>query len=360
MTIHFFLPGYAPRAVGGYRVVYDYAHVMHHSLNERVVIHHSPWPIFHSPTRLSVRSFAGLALRAAAVLVHRPRHRGVPWYPETAQLEMRFWLGHPRVDIQDDDVLVATSAHTAPMVNALPGRARRVYFIQHVETWSASPEFVDSTWRLPLHRIVIAPWLQKHGADLGVGSTLIPNAINSRVFPAGQPLARRRRQVLTMLSPLAFKRSDVAMDVYARLHEEDPSIALVAFGVGARPRTLPDFVSYVARPDRAALAALYRESRVYLCTSDAEGWHLPPGEALISGTSVVSTDIGGVRVVAGDDALYAAPGDAAGLCTQVRRMLDDEERAQELTDHGQSRLVAYTPEQAAFAFHQELLRAGIS
>ena len=354
MTIYFILPGYAPDAVGGYRVVYDYALAIQKSGWEDVIVYHSPWPLLRSPRTLSGRAVAGLLYRVAKSWIDKPSRRGVPWYPETKHLQMRFTLGAPRIRVSATDAVIATSAHTAPFVLKIQRDAVAVYFIQHVETWSAGEDFVASTWQLPLSRIVIAPWLRAYGESLGVESQLVLNAIDGRAFAKGPPLVDRGRRVVSMMSPLPFKRADLIIDAFSRLHAADPDIDLVAFGAHRRPTTLPDYVSYIQSPGRAELANLYASSRVYLCASDAEGWHLPPGEALMCGTAVASTDIGGVRVVAGDDALYSPPGDAASLAASALRLLDDPELAQRLVDGGESRLRSYSPVAAAAAFYEAL------
>jgi len=354
MTIHFILPGYAPTPVGGYRVVYDYAIEIQRQTGERVYVHHSPWPLLRRPFRLSRADIRGLLARAAKSVLQRPRANGVGWYPGTVEIAARFSFFGPYLRPRKGDVVIATAAQTAPLVAKLTRRAAGVYFIQHVETWSASSVFVDSTWKLPLYRIVIAPWLQDYGDALGVESHLVLNAIDGSQFREGPPLAQRKTQVLAMLSPQPFKRADVLMAVYERIRAADGDISLVAFGTESRPTDLPSYVNYVHSPSRADLAKLYAESRVYLCTSDAEGWHLPPGEALLCGTPVVSTDIGGVRVVAGDEGVYADPGDVDGLTQGVLALLAGADRAQALADAGSARLRAYTPEQAAAAFLEQL------
>lgn len=357
MSIHFILPGYAPTPVGGYRVVYDYAIEIQRRTGERVYVHHSPWPVLRRAAELSRADVRGLFSRAAKAVLDRPRSKGVRWYTQTAEISGRFTFFGPYLRLRKGDIVVATAAQTAPLAAKIARRSAGAYFIQHVETWSATSDFVDATWRLPLHRIVIAPWLKEYGDALGVDSHLVLNAIDGAQFRKGPPLSQRRMQVIAMLSPQPFKRADVLVAVYEKIHAADGDVSLVAFGTESRPSHLPDYVDYVHRPSRAELATLYAESRVYLCTSDAEGWHLPPGEALLCGTPVVSTDIGGVRVVAGDEGVYADTADVNGLAESVLALLADTARAQALADSGSARLRAYTPEQAASAFLDQLNRA---
>ena len=64
--------------------------------------------------------------------------------------------------LPDADAVVATAWQTADGVAGLSDRkGRGCYLIQHHETWSGRAERVDETWRLPLRKIFIAPWLER-------------------------------------------------------------------------------------------------------------------------------------------------------------------------------------------------------
>src|SRR5215203_3276323 len=64
-------------------------------------------------------------------------------------------------DVPDADVVIATWWETAEWVARLsPRKGVKVYFIQHHEVFPYLPVArCDATYRLPLHKIVIARWL---------------------------------------------------------------------------------------------------------------------------------------------------------------------------------------------------------
>lgn len=357
MRVHFILPGFAPRPIGGYKVVYTYANFLADQMGIDVIIHQSGihWKERGRGTLLESIAASWSFRRMAGAAGGR-----IPWFRVSPSVRIRNTIFADRLRLRPGDVVVATAVVTAPYV-ARKARSRRgiagVYFIQHYEGWQVSDRFVDSTWRLPLHRIVIGPWLAGIGDALGVETALVPNAIDPVEFPRGRPISQRKRRVVGLYGENEAKRPDLLMEVFGRLHKADPTIELEAFGVVEPSPRLPTFVRYHRNPDRAELASLYRDARVYLCTSDAEGWGLPPAEATLSGAAVVSTRNGGVEGYAADFALFADAGDAVSLAQHVLALLNDDKDAQKRVERGRAQLLAYSPYDAGIAFQRELAAA---
>ena len=68
-------------------------------------------------------------------------------------------------------------------------------------------------------------------------------------------------------------------------------------------------IEYYEMPPQEKLAELYRQADIFLSTSLYESFPLPPIEAMASGTAVLATDSGGIR-------MYAVPGENCLLCDQ--------------------------------------------
>jgi glycosyltransferase involved in cell wall biosynthesis len=237
------------------------------------------------------------------------------------------------------DAVVATSWETAEYVAEYPARSGcKYYLIQHHETWNATAERIDATWRLPLHKIVIAKWLLAHAHALGCTDvTHISNAIDDELFACHQPIEARPPRIAALYSRHPWKGTAAAAEVLKRVKRERPDVQAVMFGFGELPVAVPDWVEIRRNPTQAVLVNdIYNGSAVYLCTSEREGWHLPPAEAMACGCAVVSTDIGGVQdyAVDGQTALLAPVGDITGLGQRVLALLDDDARRTSLAQRG--------------------------
>ena len=133
------------------------------------------------------RRESGVRIRSAARTA-RPRRRRNPHQaahprPRTGRAKravapheaaggsarLRFSSHVDRILAEPRDVLVATGWRTAaPVASPAAQAARKYYLIQHHEIWDGPADEVNATWRLPLHKIVIARWLQDVARDLGV------------------------------------------------------------------------------------------------------------------------------------------------------------------------------------------------
>ena len=89
-----------------------------------------------------------------------------------------------------------------------------------------------------------------------------------------------------------------------------------------RRLTVPD--AYLHAASVAGMVRFYREIDVLLHPSfEAEGFPVPPGEAMASGVPVVLTTIPSYDPLPRDVAGWAAPGDDAAMAREVARLLDD-------------------------------------
>jgi len=93
---------------------------------------------------------------------------------------------------------------------------------------------------------------------------------------------------------------------------------------------------------RRDIADICFASDVVALTSDNEGTPISLIEALAAGTSVVSTDVGGVRavVVDGETGLIVRPDDENAFAEGARRLLDDRDLATRLARQGREHVLA--------------------
>jgi len=96
----------------------------------------------------------------------------------------------------------------------------------------------------------------------------------------------------------------------------------------------PEHVHLLRGVDDSRLAALYRAADVFAFPSLAEGFGLPPVEAMRAGTPVVASQIPALAEVLGDGAHYVDPLDVQALADGIRRCATDTMLREHLRENG--------------------------
>ncbi len=349
MRVTFIVPSYARDPIGGIRVVYNFA-------NQLTAFGHSVTVVHVARYRRRPRVRDGRVRQQAEQLLggFRDLRRGPPaqvsWQTIDPSVELRYVPVLDGEHVPRGDVVVATAWQTADGVAGLDREhGRGYYLIQHHETWSGSERRVDETWRLPLHRVFIAPWLYQRALDMGLAASKVGGAIDVERFSVRCPMAVRPRRVAMLCSELTWKGAAEGAAALVEARRRHPDLEAVFFGAGPRPHDVPDWVEYVQNPTPGVLIdEIYNRSSIYLCPSHAEGWHLPPAEAMGCGCAVVSTDIDGVREYADDGltALLSPARDPEALAANLCRLLDDDALRLRLAQAGHAEIQQFTWESA--------------
>ena len=346
MRISVVVPGYAREPIGGVGVVYQYA-------NELVALGHDVTIVHAARYRRRPALRDGRPRRQLEQLIGgwRDLRRGAPeevsWLRVDPAVDLRYVSTIDATTVPEADVVVATAWQTASPVAALPtSKGRRCYLIQHHETWSGSEARVDETWRLPLRKIFIAQWLYERALAMGCTDLhRVPGAIDVAKFHLSRPIEHRPRRVAMLASDWAWKGRAEGVAALQQACAAAPDLAAVLFGAGPRPDDLPAWIEYRQDPPQDVLVDdVYNGSSIYLCPSHAEGWHLPPAEAMACGAAVVSTDIDGVAdyAIDGTTALLSPPRDPDGLATNLLRLLNDDRERVTLASAGHAHIQQFT------------------
>lgn len=118
-------------------------------------------------------------------------------------------------------------------------------------------------------------------------------------------------------------------------------------GEAVRRLDLEGAVLFLGYVDDCDLPALYAGAGLFVFPSWAEGFGLPPVEAMACGTVVVASSRPALPEVLGDAALYAAPDSPGALASAMRRLLDDPALCDNLRRAGLGRAASYSWERAA-------------
>jgi glycosyltransferase involved in cell wall biosynthesis len=351
MVITFVLPGMARnRPVGGFRVVYEYANRLCQRGHRVNVVH----PLLRSPNRANLKRRLG-----APVVLAMNRMTGFPrmgWLKMHPGVNMLLVRSLDERFIPDGDAIIASAWQTAErVVGYSPEKGRKFYLVMDFDPWLGPKDRLEATWRDPLRKIPISGWLsQKLNASGARDVTPVPIGIDLERFRLLNGFGSRSGKVAMLYSRLDYKASDTGLRALEICRRQHPGLEAILFGRREDARHVPSWITYRNGVSDETLAEIYNQCAIYLCSSLAEGFALPPAEAMACGCAVVSTDCGGIREYAEHEitALLSAPGDVEALASNLARLLEDEDLRLSLAQAGHRRIQEFTWQKAVDQFEE--------
>ncbi len=355
MKILFILPQEGNHPIGGFKVVYEYANHLARR-GHRVHVLHTALMVpkymrGHLKQRLRALRYFPFAIRG--------NWKPDKWFTLDPAVEISWvpWLS--RVFMPEADVYVATWWSSAEHLNAVRNLSgRRLYLIQHLETWGGPKEQVMATWKMPLEKIVISRWLQKIGSDIGERCHYIPNGLDFTRFGRDvQPASRQPGRIAMLFNNQApWKGSADGLAALCQLKDKYPQLEAELFGIYERPDNIPPWILYHKRPTQNELRRIYNHAAIFIAPSHSEGWGLPPSEAMTCGAAVVATDIGGHQEFCRqmDTALLVPPKDPNALAEAVSLLIKDQTLRTRIANSGHDNIQQFTWEASTNAFEQVL------
>jgi glycosyltransferase involved in cell wall biosynthesis len=219
------------------------------------------------------------------------------------------------------DVIYKRFPETAGRLNVgvaflVPLAARRSSRVLTVSE-ASKKDIVDFLGVRP-ERIDVAP----NGPGISQPSDPLPDAgLRDRFTLGNAPL------VLTVAAKRPHKNLQRLLEAFARL-ETDAILVIPGFETPFEAdlkQRAGEHVRFLGWVDDQTLDGLYRAATCFVLPSLAEGFGLPVLEAMARGTPVACSDIGALREVASDAAVYFDPYDPAAIARALERCLDDEE-----------------------------------
>ena len=263
MRITFVLPGSSRVPMGGYKVVFEYANCLAGRGHVVTIIH--PAHLDEGAGWVEKLYHNARYILWGATGQFGPRK----WFKVRPEVKMKWEHSLREAHIPEGDAIVATGWPTAEYVAGdRPDKGEKFYLLQHYETWWGPEERVRGTWQLPLHKIVIARWLEEIARDLGESSTYIPNGLDFQAFGCDAPIRDRNRPHVLMLShSMEWKGTADGLKALAHARRAVPDLTTTLFGVAADPGSLPSWIRYVRNPPQSKLRELYNEAAVFLSPS---------------------------------------------------------------------------------------------
>lgn len=269
-------------------------------------------------------------------------------------------------DVPDADIVIATWWETAEWVAQLPAyKGTKVYLVQHDESvFEGQPsDRVRATWRLPMHKIVVAPWLKKVVQQIDPDGTvsLVPNGVDLCQFHT--PL--RGKQAVPTVGMLYtnhhWKGIDIMLEAYDLASRRIPGLRLITFGSLQRSDgpPLPEGAQYSYCPPQNIIKDLYAQCDAWLFGSRLEGFGLPILEAMACRTPVIGTPTGAAPDLLIQGAgILIKPEDAEAMAQaieQIYNFSDTEWRT--MSQLAYDRATSYTWNHATTRFESALYQA---
>lgn len=334
-SIAFLLPKEKPYAVGGYKVVLEYANRLAADGFNVFLVYSSSlfWEQQSLITKLKVIAYH-------FKMKWQKHTRTEQWfYVDSRIKQMRVLTLNERFVVKAD-CYVATAVQTARYLHkfSIPND-RKIYLIQDFENFSCSDEEVYETYKYGFTNIVISKWLEQKVRDSGANSVLIPNGFDFNYFNLTIPYDKRNPYNIAFMYHVEWRKGcDVAMKAFDIVKKEFPLLRIQTFSAYERPQQLPDWYDYIYMPNRDQLNRIYNESAIYVGASNIEGWGLTVGEAMICGCAVVCTDNKGYLEMANDNNAMIVPVGNSELMAEaiIRLIRNDDLRIRIATNGNQS------------------------
>ena len=162
-----------------------------------------------------------------------------------------------------------------------------------------------------------------------------------------------------MYSTVPWKGCNVSLRAIEQATNQINDMRLIAFGSEpvSRDLPLPGASTFHHRPAQDTIRDLYAQCDVWLCGSFAEGFHLPPLEAMACRCPVVSTRVGGpIDIIHEGVNGYTVPvGDSDALAQRLVDVLRlDDVGWRAMSDAAHDTATRYTWADAAALFERGL------
>lgn len=222
-------------------------------------------------------------------------------------------------DVPDGDVVVATWWGTAAPVLALgSAKGAKMYLIQHDEReLCGAGAAVSDTWHLPLHKVVIARWLEPVLRDAGVTDPIdvVPNTVSPELFFAPPRGKQPQPTAGFVYVDHPSKGCDIAIEAVRQARETRPDLRVRTFGrdLEYAGMPLPPETAFTRSPALPAMREIYASCDVWLQPSRSEGFGLPILEAMACRTPVIGTPAGAAPDVLPDNAADGGIGHGGGV-----------------------------------------------
>lgn len=331
MKIAFVLPRDKNDAIGGFKVVYEYANRLLKRGHEVTIIYNNTNTLERYQIPLSIKQF---------VIKTRTK-----WYPTWFNLDDRIikdtYFGGVYKDNSFDAIFATSVGSVKPTLEAFP-KGNVFYLIQDYENWHNSNEYVDTTYKMGMHNVVVSKWLKEIVFNVtGETPFLISNPIDLNIYKMNIPIEDRNPYSIGLLyHSNPNKGLQYSFDALQRLKMIYPQLHVEMFGNPKIQNELPSWIHYTRKATTQQTVEIYNSVAVFMCSSIDEGFGLTGMEAMACGATLASSEYTGVKEYAKNEynALLSPVKDVDAMVKNVRCLIENCEMRKKLYKNAQTLL----------------------
>lgn len=195
--------------------------------------------------------------------------------------------------VRDADITIATAWQTAYDVDTFPdSKGKKFYFVQDFEVFNGERKEVEDSYRLPLKKITVTKALREQLQKLTTDDiSVVYNGLYDEEYIGIDKPLHEDLVIMMMYHESEHKKSQEGLKVIKKIKEVYPNVKVNIFGRRI-PEILPKEYHVLVNPERNLILDMYRESDIYLFTSDIEAWGLPIVEAMANKCAVIGRSRG--------------------------------------------------------------------
>ena len=196
--------------------------------------------------------------------------------------------------------------------------------------------------------VTISEWMVENMSRMGgAHATLVGEGISDRELFFRQQWhgPQHRHPVVTSIcDPRPWKGLEDLVAAFDIARNRLPDMRATVLSSVDRPAWIPEWLEWRSAIDRAELARNIARSTLFVSSSWAEGFGLPPLEAMACGVPVLLTDSGGVRDYARhmDNCVVTPPRDPNALACRIVELVEDPDTLTRIARAGRETARGFT------------------
>ena len=249
-----------------------------------------------------------------------------------------------QINFDDGEIVIAVGTSTIEDVFNIKQPVIKIRYCHGFLSYM--PELMKRVWSLPMNTITVSstlvPMLEQYSGDKVLD--VVPNGLDTNEY-YDEKLNRDGIGMIYSTHP--SKRSVDVIKLIKSINSRWPSLPLNVFGYPRRPREISKKI-YWRYPSVSQARQLYSRSKIWLITSQEEGFGLPALEAMACGSAVISTDnLGSLEIIEHEKNGFLVPvGDIDGFMKYIDFLLHHEEKRIQLVNESKEVLKRFTWEKA--------------